>query len=50
MDCLNHDNYFTKKCIENRELESIREKSDGITVILTFFIMFFSYLYSLFNN
>lgn len=50
MECLNHDNYFTKKCIEHRELESIREKSDGITVILTILIIFITYLYSLFNN
>jgi len=49
MECSNLDNYFAKKCLEHRELEAIREKSDGLTVFLTFLIIFITYIYSLFN-
>ena len=49
MECSNLDNYFAKKCLEHRELEAIREKSDGLTVFLTILIVFITYIYSLFN-
>ena len=49
MDCTNHDYYFTRQCIEFRELESIRKKSDAPTIIIMFIIIMTSFIYSLLN-